>query len=213
MGQVHQKREINTQSCISNICNFSCTKKITPLERRIIHDQFWKMSDNEKFHFYSKHVERMPDKRKRTNKGINKNNFSYKYYFQMHSLRLQVCQSYFRNTLDISKQRIYYFFNKVQDEKNNIPRKSIRGMHTKKVISEERKRSVRRHIESFKPMESHYGRAGTKKTYLERDLNLTRMYQLYVSSTEDYVRFNIYSHIFNYEYNISFFKPKKDLCD
>ncbi|XP_071051013.1 uncharacterized protein [Onthophagus taurus] len=39
------------------------------------------------------------------------------------------------------------------------------------------------------------------------------MYEFYTSSSKIPVKFNIYSHIFNNEFNIGFFKPIKDLCD
>lgn len=39
------------------------------------------------------------------------------------------------------------------------------------------------------------------------------MYNLYIESTENPVSYKKYSDIFNYKYHISFFKPKKDLCD
>lgn len=39
------------------------------------------------------------------------------------------------------------------------------------------------------------------------------MYDLYKVTVENPVKFHLYKSIFNREFNISFFKPKKDLCD
>ncbi|KAG5899331.1 hypothetical protein JTB14_029282 [Gonioctena quinquepunctata] len=85
--------------------------------------------------------------------------------------------------------------------------------NTKKVISEKDKDIVRKHISFFPAVESHYCRANSTETYLERNLNLQRMYDLYKTDIEKPDKLCSYRMIFNTEFNISFFKPKKDLCD
>lgn len=62
-------------------------------------------------------------------------------------------------------------------------------------------------------MESHYCRETTKKMYLEEGLSVAKMYRLYLEDNQDkdVVSQQIYAIIFNYEFNLSFFKPKKDL--
>lgn len=39
------------------------------------------------------------------------------------------------------------------------------------------------------------------------------MYRLYVEESDDPAKLSVYRQIFNYEFNLSFFKPKKDRCD
>lgn len=213
-GKTVKQKEVIQKTCRSENCPFACGRKLNYAERSDIHKAFWKLTDNEKSHFISKHVVRDFAKRKRTDKEQSHKQFSYQYFFEVNAVRIRVCQEFFLNTLDISKQRIYYFFKKMQQTPTNIPRRSLKGKHKKKYVSDESLMRVRNHIESFPVVDSHYCRATSKKKYLERDLNLRRMYNLYIeSTTENPVSYKKYSEIFNYEYNISFFKPKKDLCD
>jgi hypothetical protein len=76
---------------------------------------------------------------------------------------------------------------------------------------------VREHIESFPRMPSHYCRSSTTKEYLAADLNLTRMYNLYVEKCTENdmvpVKSHFYRNVFNTEFYIVFHVPKKDRCD
>lgn len=89
--------------------------------------------------------------------------------FFLSGVKIKVCQEFFLNTLNISKQHIYYHFKKVQNPKTNIARSPLSGKHKKKFISEEQKDVVRLHIASFPVVGSHYCRAHTSKKYLERE--------------------------------------------
>ncbi|KAL4706739.1 hypothetical protein ACJJTC_014494 [Scirpophaga incertulas] len=75
---------------------------------------------------------------------------------------------------------------------------------------------LRRHIESFQCMESHYTRRDTNKKYLAADLNIRKMYTLYkqLCQKENIEAVNelTYPRVFATEYNLSFFVPKKDQC-
>ncbi|KAJ8931632.1 hypothetical protein NQ314_015426 [Rhamnusium bicolor] len=117
-------------------------------------------------------------------KETSRKALSYQYYFEINSARLRVCQEFFLNTLAISKQRIYYFFKKIQTNKTNIPRDQQQGKHSKKVLTEEQKNVVRRHIESFAVFDAHYCRSTSNRSYLERDLSFKKMYNLYLELTE-----------------------------
>uniref|UniRef100_A0A6P7F5F0 Uncharacterized protein LOC114326508 n=1 Tax=Diabrotica virgifera virgifera TaxID=50390 RepID=A0A6P7F5F0_DIAVI len=77
---------------------------------------------------------------------------------------------------------------------------------------------VKKHIEQFPAMESHYVRKSTKKLYLESRLSIYKMYNLYKNdfcknnNLDNPVSEKTYRIIFCNNYNYSFFKPKKDLC-
>ncbi len=78
------------------------------------------------------------------------------------------------------------------------------------------KRGIRKHIESFPTVESHYIRKSTNRQYLATDLNIKRMYEAYACKCKEAgteaVNEPIYRRIFNEEYNMSFHVPKKDQC-
>ncbi|KAK3092951.1 hypothetical protein FSP39_009293 [Pinctada imbricata] len=74
---------------------------------------------------------------------------------------------------------------------------------------------VREHIESFPALEGHYTRKDSNRRYLGHELNITKMYELYLElhkgklREDELVSQPIYRRIFNEEYNFSFHKPKK----
>lgn len=77
---------------------------------------------------------------------------------------------------------------------------------------------VQKHIESFPVVDGHYTRKDSNRKYLGADLNITRMYQLYLEQCKgeipekDIVSQSVYRKVFNEEYNFSFHVPKKDQC-
>ena len=72
---------------------------------------------------------------------------------------------------------------------------------------------VRSHIESFPDMESHYPRKESNRKFLSSNLNIRRMYDLYVEVCQQRGRradnHRKYRQIFCDEYNLSFHVPKK----
>lgn len=89
----------------------------------------------------------------------------------------------------------------------------MHGKHTKKVLDERRKQEIRDHINKFPHMESHYCRKTTNKQYLEQGLNLSQMYRLYATESENPLKISVYRNIFDYEFDLAFFRPKKDRCE
>lgn len=94
-----------------------------------------------------------------------------------------------------------------------------RGKHEPgNKISEDMLESVRCHIRSFPTFRSHYSRKDAPhKKYLSPDLNVGKMYSLYVIKCKDDsvtpVKEPIYRRIFNYEFNLSFYKLRIDTCN
>lgn len=76
---------------------------------------------------------------------------------------------------------------------------------------------VKRRIESFHAVESHYCRASTKRTYLDSTLSVKKMHQLHVNKmAEDslpVVMYWKYNDIFTKDYHLGFHTPKQDICD
>lgn len=73
------------------------------------------------------------------------------------------------------------------------------------------------HISKIPTIESHFCREQTKRQYIEGSKTVKGIHRDYVQECQmnkltpgNYV---IYSRIFNEEYKISFFKPKKDECE
>lgn len=109
------------------------------------------------------------------------------------------------------------------------PKQDGRGRHTTRVnkISAEILAQIDEHIKSFPRRCSHYSRSDNEKRYyLSSELNITKMYRLYLAKyePEQYrlyedgkdlnpkVSHNFYYRHFNSNYNISFGQPRSDTC-
>ncbi|ESO94884.1 hypothetical protein LOTGIDRAFT_175323 [Lottia gigantea] len=131
----------------------------------------------------------------------------------------RVCKKFFLATLCVSFGPVYTALAE-KGEAGNFVGEGKRGHHTpSNKTSEERLDLVRKHIESFPKIESHYTRSDTHRQYLNLDLSISKMYQLYklycdqlVPPKTNPVEELTYRRLFCTEYNLSFFHPKKDQC-
>jgi hypothetical protein len=75
---------------------------------------------------------------------------------------------------------------------------------------------IKEHIESFPKIESHYARKDSKRQYLQCGMSINKMYDLYrqtlLAKGQRPVTSHVYRRVFCEDYNLSFFKPKKDIC-
>lgn len=124
-GTVKTGRTIK-ETCPSS-CFLRCQFHIDETQRLEIHKSFWKLTDNEKDHFYAKNIERNYSIRKRTKAEQSQRIFSFIYFFDVcgeggeTSKRVRVCQKFFVQTLDISKGRIYYYFQNIHNSETGTP--------------------------------------------------------------------------------------------
>ena len=87
-------------------------------------------------------------------------------------------------------------------------------MENRKKCSEEVVNMVKRHIESFPHVDSHYCRKETTKKNLDSSLSINEMYRLYEKKCKDegikeMASKDKYRRIFTEEYNLSFFPTQK----
>ena len=92
--------------------------------------------------------------------------------------------------------------------------KENRGGDRKYKLFDVKKNSVKTHIESFVPLESHYCRNNSKRQYLNSDLSIKKMWKLYNASVDDNVKvkYDYYRSLFCTDYNVSFGTPSTDEC-
>lgn len=148
------------------------------------------------------------------NEPRKKNSFSY--FLSVNGEKIRVCKAFFLGTLLISHKSVYnVHINK--DKTTGTPKSDEWGKKTRDRISKYRKDFVRKHIDFFPKAESHYCRAVTQKEYLDSNLNITRMYDLYkeecLLNNSEPVKQSLYQGIFNNEFNFEFLAPKSDRCD
>ena len=214
LGRKQRKREVKTKKDCQGKCKFHCSTNITSDERQALFTEFWNLTDTEKYAFYAKTSERLIKERNRSKAEKSRRQYSYRYFFVKGDETVRVCKEFYLSTLDISQRRVEYFHER-KAATNEFTDK--RGKHTKSKVPTDTKEFIKEHINSFPRMSSHYCRATTRKEYLAADLNMTRMYNLYVEKCTENdivpVKSHYYRHIFNTEFNIGFHMPKKDRCD
>ncbi|KAJ8911490.1 hypothetical protein NQ315_010862 [Exocentrus adspersus] len=130
---------------------------------------------------------------------------------------MRICKTFLINTLGIPERQIRTVTASRTTGSGIIP-EDKRGKHAEQPkIDEEVLDSVRAHIDSIPRVESHYIRANTSREFIDGGLSIAEMHRHYnkqqITSGKPSVKYDTYARIFNTEYNIGFFVPKKDQCD
>ncbi|CAH2094194.1 unnamed protein product [Euphydryas editha] len=149
---------------------------------------------------------------------IDSDEDNYAYYLPLNNERTRVCKVFFMNTLAISDKSIRTVLKKRKSTLKDIQLQDLRGKHNNHhKIDASLKAGVKAHINSIPRIESHYCRAQTKREYIEGGLTVAAMHRNYVEKcsleNKPHVTYQIYYNIFRNEFNISFWKPKKDQCE
>lgn len=154
-GKVVNKRGMKSKKDCQGKCKYKCSVKISKSEQKVIFNTFWNYDDSEKNAFYGTHVIKKPTNRKRTDSVESRRKFSYEYYLCVSYRNVRVCKYFFLGTLDISGRRIQWVFFIINIQ--NFEDK--RGKHAKRKVTDKSKNVIRRHINSFAKIPSHYCRA------------------------------------------------------
>lgn len=203
-------------------CKFKCNETVNADLRQNIFDGFYSLDKQGKQVFISQMVDYTNVSRKTTkdaegNLQNSKRRITYCYHFSVNEEKKRVCKKFYLGTLGISQKMVYGVLEGRQSN-SGIPKTSKKSTrNTKQKVSENQKKQVRDHINSFPVIDSHYCRAKTNKAYLQPFLNISKMYDLYkekcLETSENPVKESYYRFVFNTEFNIDFHKPKKDRCD
>lgn len=214
---VPAKGVLTKKNCLTS-CVHGCQKFISDQERNIIFQNYYTLDEQAKKLFllttFQKFLVERHRKGKNAQNSRRKNTF--RYYFNVSDQRIEVCKLFYLGTLCISQTPIYNV-HLGKDIVSNTPKESRQGRHVKHSINDDDKTFLKRHIESFPKVESHYCRANNSREYLESNLSIAKMYSLYVdlckSENKQPVKESFYRHVFSNEYNLFFHTPKKDRCD
>ncbi|KAL4720776.1 hypothetical protein ACJJTC_017583 [Scirpophaga incertulas] len=182
----------------------------------MIFQNYWDMGDLERQREYimrdiSVIKPRFSYKVHNSNRG---NNFAF--YLSIGDNKLLVCKTYFKATLDINDRVIKTVNDKTSDMA--ILEKDRRGKHENHAhLDPLVEDSIRKHLDSIPKVDSHYCRADTKRTYIEGGKTVADLHRDYVAECKSkglpFGNYLAYYKIFCTEYNMAFFKPKKDQCE
>lgn len=123
-----------------------------------------------------------------------------------------VCQQAFLKVLHITKHRLSYVMKSFL-RTGEAPSEK-RGGDRKTAKFEGKQSAVKKFINSFKSIESHYCRSSSRRHYLSSDLSIEKMSKMYNDqcSPEEKVKPSYFRMIFNTKYNLSFSTPRTDVC-
>lgn len=207
----HKGREL--QRCVKPRC--SCKKKeckkITDAERETIFKSYWGLGETLRRQNYI--VGSTQKVEKRRSKLNSTRGHPVKYFFRNgpEQTRIDVCEQFFLNTLDISRRTVHY---SLKRSVHGAVRKTPAGPPSNKMPADI-VQSVKSHIESINKVESHYSRSTTKRDYFEAGLSIPKLYAMFKVSEfhRPEVKESYYAKVFNENYNIGFHVPSKDTCD
>ncbi|XP_059045270.1 uncharacterized protein LOC131841044 isoform X2 [Achroia grisella] len=214
---VPERRVKNTKDCLKT-CKYKCNEKINNTDREHIFRAFYSLNANEKRHFLLNTTERNYARHKVMD-AQHKRRYSFKYFFLVRAVRYTVCKNFYLGTLAISQKPVYNVHLGKSDM--NLPKPDGRGLSEASAHSlpTEVKDRVRKHIMSFKTVESKsIKQYSKKKQYLAPGLSIKKMYTLYYNdcSSENVapVKESMYRKILKEEFNLHLKKLKSEqqLC-
>ncbi|XP_071480067.1 uncharacterized protein [Diadema antillarum] len=201
-GKQHQARCVGPPCGAS--CKVKCSTKISVDVREELFNSYWECGSYERQRdFICQHVKPTNV----TGGKIPRN----KYFLPTTNGLQKVCQKFFLSTFDIKAKTVYYTLKKKAGL--SFSKKDQRGKQSpKNKTPEEALDEIRSHIKSFKVIDSHYCRSSSSRQYLPTELSISKMYNMYKESSTNPQSSKIYRKVFNNEFNLGFFVPKKDEC-
>ena len=199
-------------------------------ERLHLCELYWQLSDySRKKDWLIKHVIEVPVRRRRADAmNTTRKGRSLQWYFPKGDEgRRRVCKKFFCSTLDIGKCAAPVTIAlKNKNPIGTFAGGDNRGKRTPWNKTPESKVAlVHEHLNIIPKMESHYCRKDSRKQYIDPQLSVPRLYELYLTWLKDKssaapadellknpVGERRYRDIFVNDFNISPFHPKKDQC-
>lgn len=197
-------------------CRLKCSEKILEDARQKLFEGYWKMGSLERQReFIARSMKEIVPKYQ-YKKADSHRKSKHSFYFEIDSTRFRVCKIFFKNTLGITDRPIRTVINKM--DSNGILEGEQRGKHGKhKKVADTLTEAVKNHIDSIPRIESHFLRKQSTREYIDGGKNLIDLYKDYkencIQNKLPFVKEHTYRKIFNSDFNISFFIPKKDQCD
>lgn len=196
-------------------CTMKCSSKIDGDTRQSIFSKYWGLGDiTLQRNFISSCTKTIVPAFRFSGKEKPRN-FNNAFYFNVNNVDIRVCKNFFMATLDVNDRVIRTVLSKKALGFVEIDKRGKHGKHRK--VDESIKQSVRDHINTIPRIESHYIRKNSSREFIDGGKCIADLYTDYKKQCSEEgrpaVHYEMYSKIFNEEFNISFFVPKKDRCE
>ena len=166
-------------------CRRKCFEKIGEEQIKLIFEGFVKLSSKDKQDSYLfSLISCSPVQRQRPRTNEKERSHSFYYRVKTPDCDVVVCKQAFMSIHGITPKRLRRLCE--HSLVSSTPPIDKRGKHENHCHTDERVvKQIRDHIESFPAQESHYSRSDNHgKTYLSENLNIRRMYHLYLERFE-----------------------------
>lgn len=199
-------------------CKFLCCDTFTRDERQQIFNTYWSLGSLQRQRDFLSSCINIQNIVCRRVKNVAQPRTPNSWFsFVKNGQTRRICKTFLLNTLGIA-QRTLRTVIEAKSSDCGIAPTDQRGKHGKQPKSDpEVLESVRQHINSVPRVESHYLRANSSREFIDGGLTLAALHRDYEcqrrSAGKEAATLFIYRQIFNREYNISFFIPKKDQCN
>ncbi|CAH0731543.1 unnamed protein product, partial [Brenthis ino] len=202
-------------------CVHKCSDKLNDNERNKIYQKFRDLGDKQKqFDYIIAFTEKYKKKRCVSRNTISHRNFTFKYKLPTSKgTTVNVCKRMFLNTLVVSDNTVKTAWEKYEEDLKDVtPDTKVHPKNMRTVIKTMVK-SVRDHVNSFIPVETHFLGRKSNKLYLDGSLDIPRMFKLYNEwlDPNKYARRvktqRKYREIVSKNFNLGFYITKKDECD
>jgi len=215
------RKERQMKSPCKDFCKLKCSSKFNDENRKELFSGFWELGDIEKQRqFISNSMQTIQPKYRYIRQGGTRSprNNNNAFYFILKEQKVRVCKLFFKNTLDINDRPIRTVLEKQNKIANILLEGDKRGKHGNHVKVDDKIRdSIIKHITLIPKIESHYARADTSKHFIDGSRSIADIHRDYVANCKEknvpFGNYVLFYRIFTQEFNISFFQPKKDLCD
>ncbi|XP_045454105.1 uncharacterized protein LOC123667070 [Melitaea cinxia] len=218
-NKIKEERKIK-EPC-GDKCRLQCKSKLSEDERMLLFKNYWALGDNKKqWEYISKSMSIITPKYRYIREGgIRKpRNKNHAFHFKLPDKSVRVCKIFFKNTLGINDRPIRTVLEKEDQVANCLLADDKRGKHDKHPrVDEAIKNGIREYIDAIPKIESHYTRSNTSRVFIDGSKNIADIHKDYVAIQQKknlpFGNYVLFYKIFTQEFNISFFSPKKDMCD
>lgn len=219
-GKARPERRQVTEACRDS-CKRKCSQTFTEDVRKSVNAAFWDIGNHTQQWYYIKNLIKEEEVKRRTvitlhgMKPFRKS--TYTYHLPLNGSQVVVCQKMFLSTLNISVTWVKTAIKKSKIN-NGVIAVDGRGKTPRKcIVSTVLKAEIIAHIKKFPTVEGHYTRKNSKSMYLPENLNRRKMWSMYKIEREAENATRIatlrqYRDVFNKEFRLKFFRPKKDQC-
>nr|CAH7738830.1 unnamed protein product [Callosobruchus chinensis] len=191
-GKVRPARTI--QPPCGDKCKLQCSKKFTEEDRNLLFTEYWNLGDLQRQRDFLATNMSLVQPKYQYKRDSSHRQQNHAFYFILNNQRIRVCKCFFKATLAINDRPI-----------RTVAQKKLLAP-TGQIIEPDKRGRHGKHPKS-----------NTTKQFIEGGKTIADLHRDYLLLCEEKkipsVNYNMYSKIFNEEFNLSFFVPKKDQCD